>query len=98
MGMRLELTFARPLSLEQQRRCLMALAGLAGSRRLRFLQGGFRAELLGEALDAGSVRQLLAEEKLPVEALDDGATPPEAASTEAASRDAGKERFRPLGR
>jgi hypothetical protein len=94
MGMRLEIAFARPLSLEQQRRCLMAVAALAGARSLHFSKGGYRALIHGESLSSLVVRQVLLDEQLPLEAIAD----PQASGAEELPGEPQRERLRPLGR
>jgi hypothetical protein len=99
MGMRLEITFARPLSSEERCLAQMGLAALAGTRAVMFAQAGTRAFVSGEALLAGAIELALRADGLPVATVTGAEmrAPAQVASGGAPIVDE-RERFRPMGR
>lgn len=96
MTMRLDVTFAKPLSREQRTRFLLVVSALAKTKRIAFVRGDFAAVISGEALGAAAVRDALAEEGLIIESITSSLA--EAVGAESAGAGAHRERVRPIGR
>ena len=97
MAMRLDLYFPRPLTREERTRCLIVVAGLSKSRRLRWVDGGYGAVISGTAMRKDRVRELLDEAEIPLERITSSLSDDEDAVADEVAKD-GRERFRPMGR
>jgi len=92
MTMRVELTFARPLTREDRTRILLTLGAVAGAKRVTFGRTGYGATIHGEGLGVHQVETVLREAAIRVESL-------HSSLAEADGPPAGAvESFKPLGR
>ena len=100
MAMRIEVDFEKPLTREQRSGFLLAMAVLPKTSRVRFLEGGFKAQVMGEALGLDRIRSALNDEQVPFAALRTSLHEEEDLRADDVSDDhpAGKERLRPIGR
>lgn len=99
MAMRLDVDFARSLTRAERLRALLATATLSKAASLRFDRGGAKAVVLGEALGARRLREVLAELDLPVAAVSSSLDDDEdARCDDAPGGPDGPERLRPVGR
>jgi hypothetical protein len=69
MTMRMHVAFAKPLTASDRTAVLLAMAALAGARRIVFSRGDRGAIISGEALETGAVRAALGEAGFTVESL-----------------------------
>jgi len=100
MAMRISVDFGRPLDSEQRTVFLLTVAQLAKSRRVRWVQGGHAAEIIGEAMGRERVERVLCEAELPVVRVESTLSADENASVEEApdAATSQRERLRPIGR
>ena len=98
--MRLEIEFPKPLDSEQRTRFLLAIAALAKSRSVRWIQGGHAAEVMGEAMGRERVGEALRVAEIPVRAIHSSLTAEEDEQADDQDGDdgSGRERLRPIGR
>ncbi len=69
MAMRLVVAFVRPLTREDRLRATLAVAALAKADRIRFSHGDRAATVMGEALSAARLHEVLTEASLPIESI-----------------------------
>lgn len=94
--MRLVVTFARPLDRDARTRLMLATAALAKTSRVRLRRNGYEAEVFGEAVGSGRLREALAAEGLVPERIDTSLD--QAADQAADDIGDGQERVRAIGR
>jgi len=92
MTMRVELTFARPLSREDRTRILLALGAVAGAKRVTFGRTGYGATVHGEGLGVQQLTAVLREAAMACEAMHSSLAEPDGPEPGAV------ESFKPLGR
>lgn len=100
MAMRIEVDFGKPLTADQRTGFLLAMAVLPKTARVRFVDGGFRAHVMGEALGLDRIRAALQDEAVPFAGLRTSLHEEEDLRADDVSDDhpSGKERLRPIGR
>ena len=100
MVMRIEVDFPKPIQGEHKTGFLLALAVLPKTARVRFVDGGRRALVMGEALGLDRVRSALEDEGVSISALRTSLPEYEDLRADDVSDDhpARKERLRPIGR
>ncbi len=98
MVMRLEVDFTRPLSAAEKIRLSLAVAALAKSDRVRFTRGDRAVLVIGEALSAQRLAEVLGEEGFAVESIRSSLVESEDRQADDLPGLGGKERVRPLGR
>jgi hypothetical protein len=98
MAMRLDVDFARPLSAAEKVRLSLAVAALAKSERVRFARGDRAVLVIGEALSAMRLAEVLAQEGFAVESIRSSLVEAEDLQADDLPGVGGKERLRPLGR
>ncbi len=98
MAMRLDIEFSSPLSREERVVFLLAIAGLAKSRSVRWDRGGFAAVIIGEAMGRDRVSDTLRATTLPVTAIHSSLSEEEDEQADEGDTGSGRERLRPIGR
>lgn len=100
MAMRIEIDFPKPLNRDQRTSLLLALAALPKTARVREVNGGFTAIVMGEALGVDRIRSALDDEGVVFERVRTSLGDEEDLRADEVSEDlpAGKERLRPIGR
>jgi len=92
MTMRVELTFARPLTREDRTRILLTLGAVAGAKRVTFARTGYGATIHGEGLGTRQLEAVLREAAIRVESVHSSLAEPDSPEAGAV------ESFKPLGR
>lgn len=100
MAMRLDIEFDRPLAGDERTRFLLAVAALAKSRGVRWIDGGHVAVVIGEAMGRELVTEVLRAESLPLREIRSSLNEDEdgEADDHDGDGDAKLERLRPIGR
>lgn len=97
--MRLDVEFARPLSRDQRIQALVAIATLTKAQKVRFIHGDRTAVVLAEGLSRRRVQEVLTEMGLPPARVDTSLEDEADILCDDQEQDeAGKERFRAIGR
>lgn len=98
--MRITVAFDQPLDHEQRTVFLLTIAQLAKSRRVRWIEGGRAADIIGTAMGRERVEGVLRDAELPVVSVESTLSDDENAAVEEAPDAASsrQERLRPIGR
>lgn len=100
MAMRLHIEFPQPLNKAQRTSLLLALAALPKAARVRFIDGGHGAVVMGEALGVDRVRSALLAEGVVAGIIHTSLSQEDDSKAEDMPEDTtdGEERLRPIGR
>lgn len=98
MAMTLYVGFDHLLTRDEEVRLQLAVAALAKSKRLRIIEGGHAARILGEAMSITRVRDALAEVELYPTRIESSLDDDEDAEADDTEQTSTKERVRAIGR